>query len=309
MSRKSKKREDNPQYWQSEAVNERTYLMYRQQIIQLALSRFKWIGLPPTCDSRFIEWCLLFTGSCTIAHPKKQPGIFYSTKCVQDGPINVYDNPVRWRSTGNNGWNFKCDARNGVWVWDNKQRVPILDWVELYSRRLAAFDRVLDVNLWQQHKPAVLTAPQTKVADLANVMKQVAGYEPAIAGYDGLMGDEGVKYSVLDLKVDYIADKLQTAQTNMWNRVYWMLGIETMSEKNDRLVTDEVSVLSAPSQAMRLDPLNERQKACAKFNERFGLEYGIELACVWNEDLFSENYNYMGSAPAQEENGGDGDAA
>ena len=60
----------NDIYWASAAYNQRLFIMFRQQIIDLALTRFRWVNLPPTCDSRYLEWTLLFQGCATIAHPK-----------------------------------------------------------------------------------------------------------------------------------------------------------------------------------------------------------------------------------------------
>ena len=82
MSGKGKKRRagfygDN--YFQSSAWNQRTYAMYRNWIYAIALTRFKWVNLPPTCNERYLEWTLLNQGVATIAFPKKQPGVFYST--------------------------------------------------------------------------------------------------------------------------------------------------------------------------------------------------------------------------------------
>ena len=93
-------------FWQSESMNNALVEYYRDILIKMAMTRFKWVNLPPTCDERFLEWTLVTQGVATIAFPRKMPGTFYSTQAVVNGRMNVYDNPTRWRSFGNYGWNF-----------------------------------------------------------------------------------------------------------------------------------------------------------------------------------------------------------
>ena len=128
MSRSNKKKKyrygvDN--YWESAAGNSQLFYNFRDQIMNLALSRFKWVGLPPTCDERFLEYVLLTQGMATISYPRKQEGMFYSTQVVQQGKLNIYDNPTAWRSIGNNGWNFTADNTTGVIIYDNLTRFPL----------------------------------------------------------------------------------------------------------------------------------------------------------------------------------------
>ena len=68
----------NELYWQTGDYNSRLFWTFRAQIMALALNRYKWINLPPTCDERYLEMILLTQGLASIAFPRKQPGIFYT---------------------------------------------------------------------------------------------------------------------------------------------------------------------------------------------------------------------------------------
>lgn len=121
-------------YWQTDAYNARLYNYYRNIIMQLAMNRFRWVNLPKTCDARYLEWTLLTQGVATIAFPKKMRGTFFSTQAVLESPPNIYDMPTKWRSFGNNGWTFNCNASNGVLVYDNCTRMPVIEGIDLYAQ-------------------------------------------------------------------------------------------------------------------------------------------------------------------------------
>lgn len=300
MSRSKKNRRQRREgntFWQSKYLNEARFRMYRQWLWSLAVNRFQWIGLPETCDQRFLEITLATNGIATIAHPHKQPGVFYSTQATQMGPMNVYDNPTRWQSFGNNGWHFDVNNANGVLIWENRLRVPILEQLDLFAAQLAKFDRVLDVNLMQQSTPYLITGPQEQVNAVTQMTKQVTGMEPVIAGYQML--DE-IEVKALNTQVPYIGDKLKAGQASVWADVFKFLGIPSLNEKTERLIAAETEVMSQPCNLMALDSIGARREACEKLNSRFGLDVQV----VWNEDYISETWNYAHNEREQAKEGG-----
>lgn len=67
--------------------------MAHSQMLNIALSRFKWLNLPKTCDAWFLEYNLLYFGYATIAFPHSKPGVFFSTQAVTTSNFNVYYKP------------------------------------------------------------------------------------------------------------------------------------------------------------------------------------------------------------------------
>ena len=49
-------------FWESESYNFRTYNKNLDMLLALAINRFRWEGLPDTCDARFFEKTLHRTG-------------------------------------------------------------------------------------------------------------------------------------------------------------------------------------------------------------------------------------------------------
>lgn len=92
-----------PVWQQSETLNSQAYSMAYSQMLNIALSRFKWLNLPKTCDAWFLEYNLLYFGYATIAFPHNQPGAFFSTQAVTTSNFNVYYKPKNGIATVSTG--------------------------------------------------------------------------------------------------------------------------------------------------------------------------------------------------------------
>lgn len=273
-------------YWQSADWNMRSFQSYRQQILTMAMNRIKWVGLPETCDERFLEFTLMRNGMAGIAFPKSMPGVWFSTQVAANGQWNVYDTPRNWEMVGNNGFNFRATPKNGVLVYDSQMRMPNWSQIEYYARRLAALDRIENINLDQQKTPWLITAPREKVNDAKQVYKQIAGGEPAIIGKPEL---SKVSIEAINTQVPYIGKELTERRLSLWDEIYNFLGISHVGQKSERLTSEEVAASNEPSNLMALDALNARRDAANKLNNRFGLDIHV----VWRKDNESDMFNYM----------------
>ncbi len=278
-------------YWQTADYNANLFMIYRQHIQKLVMSRFHWINLPPTCDERFLEYTLMYQGVACIAFPKKMPGQFFSTQVAQMSPPNVYDNPSKWRSIGNNGWNFKCTPKNGVIIYDNRPRYPIMAMVDMWARELCDIRRTKQLNRMHQKVPFIIKCTPEQEQQAINLYKQLAGGEPAIITTTGI---ESIDIDVINTTVPFLGQDLTTESLNTWNEIFTMLGIENLSYKTERMVQDEVNKNDEPTDIIALDGLNCRREAADKLNERFA-EYlpNGPIQVVWAQDNISENYNLI----------------
>ena len=286
------------QYMQAGNYEEQLFVYYRNMIIQMAMTRFKWIGLPPTCNERYLEYLLCTEGVATIATPKNAMGMFYSTQINQTGRTNIYDNPTSWDSFGNNGWRFSCDHTNAVLVYDNITRFPLLLGIELYAKELAQIRMTKRINRLHQQIPFVLTGPQAKRQDMVNIFKNIASGEPAIITTQGF---EDINIDKIDTGVTYLGEELAQDEANVWNRVYTMLGLDNSLYKKERQTEDEIQAYESPSNAVALSSLNERRHAAQLLNERFGDLLTEEIKVVRARDIESDNYNFSIDIKAHEE--------
>lgn len=276
-------------YWQTAGYNSTLFSVYRQHIIKLAMNRFKWINLPSTCDERYLEMILLFQGIATIAFPKQQKGVFYSTQVSQMSPPNIYDNPTKWISIGNNGWRFRANSSNGVIVWDNRARYPLMKMIDIWAMELVDIRRTKQINRLHVKTPFVLECDPTQENQALDIYKQISGGEPAIVTTPG-MG--GININAIKLDIPFLGEQLSAEELNTWAIIYQTLGIENLNYKAERMVEAEVSKRDEPSDLIALDGLNCRRDACKKLNERFGQYLEAPIDCVWAKDNQSDNYNF-----------------
>ena len=79
----------------------------------------------------------------------------------------------------------------------------------------------------------------------------------------------------------YVADKLYTLKTQIWNEALTYLGISNINiTKKERLITDEVTRNQGGTIASRYSRLQARRDACEQINKMFGLE----IWCDYRED-------------------------
>lgn len=294
MSRRGGKRRTKPnpygnwEYWQSAAVNQRTYMYYVDIIIKMALSRFRWLNLPRSCDERYLEFTLVTQGMASIAYPKNMRGTFLSLQCAPQGQPNLYDRPIKWLAIGQNGTRYSCDRRNGVTVFDNETRYPLMNGIMLYANELTHLRMTRRMNLMHQQVPFILKVPQERRQDAVNLFKQVAGGEPAVIGTEAM---DDVRYEALSTGVQYIGEELSVAEQNLWGRIYTMLGIKNTTLKQERQTEDEIRAQAAPTELVSASSLTERRKAACELNERFGAYLDKPIEVIWRQDNESENWN------------------
>lgn len=277
-------------YWQTADTNSRLFMMFRAEIIGIALSRFKWKNLPKTCDERYLEFTLITQGCASIAFPNSKPGVFFSTQLAQVGRPNIYDNPIKWDCIGNNGFRFSADNRNGVVVWDNRVRYPLLEKINMWAHELEDIVRTQQLNRQHQKIPFIFMVPQEMKQQAENMYKQVAGGEPAIILCNGM---ETLKPEKWDNNVPYIGKELEEEYQNKWNHIYKMLGVSNQTFKAERMIEDEVKAQREPTMFERIDPLECRRLAVRNLNERFSRFLDEPAEVVWNYDNESMNYNYI----------------
>lgn len=304
MSRKNRQKRGDflgDRFWQTDSYNSRTFQKNFDLLLSLALNRFRWEGLPDTCDSRYLEFVLHRNGIATFSYDANQPTrIFTTLQAMPYGEYNMYGLPVKWRAVGFDGLtNYEVDNGNGVLCYYSNSRISPWNALEIYARKMAHYERTEDVNLSQQMKPFIGIAPQEKRLELVNLLKQVEGGEPAILGDSGLL-DLVNNVTVIDTKVPIITEELARSHQNVLNQALLYLGIPHLAfEKGERMIEDEARANTAPTNVMLLDCLKARRDFCDKVNAKFGTEIGV----YFNEDLESYNYNYTNNVEQMAQDG------
>ena len=299
MSRKNRNDFFADNFWQSANFNQRAYAKNMSMLISLAINRFRWTGLPDTCDARFLEWQLHRTGMATMCHEKDLPDVWQTLIASPFGEFDVYGYPLLWRATGyGDATNYDVSRENGELCYYSFSRTNPWNALEIFARKLTHYERTEDINLFHQHKPFVFIAPQAQQQQLANLFKQVAGGEVAVLGDKG-MANIAQDVTKIDTEVPLITEDLARSKLNVLSDAMTFLGIPTLKfEKGERMIEEEVRATSAPTTIMLLDCLQARRDFCKKM-QRFGFDINV----YFNDDIESYNFNYLSNIEAQAQDG------
>lgn len=299
--------EGSPCYWQTESYNGLCFTVNTNVLLSIAMNRFRWVGLPETCDPRFLEMQLHTTGIATICHDPDMPDIWQSLMALPQGTPNAYGVPTTWLARGMDQSEYKVTPKNGEIIYYSQTRTDPWGIILQYATKLTHIQRTVDLNLMHQQKPWVMVAPQEKRLELLNIFKQISGYEPAILGDQSLLALNEGNVFTLDLKVPFIGSELTELYQNTLNQFLLYMGVpHVMYEKSERMLSQEISTGNATTNIILKNCLDSRRWACDRLQKLSPSTFG-DIGVYLNEDWESYTYNYINNLERQESAGKGGD--
>lgn len=268
----------NKMFWESGVLNNATYLQYYHRLTELAISMFEWKNLPDTIDPRYMELGLFAQGQMVFFEDDGGLG-YLCLHNAHGGSLDVYGVPINRQAYAPNGYTKSLTAADSVLIFNNYLHTNSMLDIQMFARRLYNLDRAIDVNANAQKTPVLINCDESQRLTLLNVYKQWTGNEPIIMGTKDL--GKG-PLNVLNTGAPFVADKLYTLKTQLWNEALTYLGISNINiQKKERLITDEVTRNQGGTIASRYSRLESRREACKKINAMFGLN----IWCDYREDF------------------------
>lgn len=250
-----------------------TYDQYVRRLSELTMSMFEWIGLPDSIDKRFLEWVLMMNGQALFFYDEEL-GEFLAMQNTSQGSFDYYNNPTKRRAYAVNGYNRELDDTNSVLIWNNEIRTNTILDIQMYSQRLTNIEKAIDININGQKTPLIIVCKENERFSLNQLYEQYEGNTPIIfakKNFDELL-------SCIRTDVPYLADRLHSIKTEIWNEALTHLGISNVNiMKKERMITDEVKRNTGGIIASRYGRLNARQKACEEINKKYGLNVWCEF--------------------------------
>jgi len=240
---------------------------------ELYMSTFKWEGLPPSVNTRFLEEQLFENGFALLVYDDELEEVFGLGGTLVG--LDMYREPKYLRAIAPSGYNNTVKNNlDGVVIYDNNRKqspIPRLQW---YARRIYNLERTIDVNVQAQKTPfMIVTDSESKKFSLNQIMTQIDEFEPFIMVDKTLMTDDTIK--VIKTDAPFVADKLEELKRKLWNEVLSFIGIENnFSEKSERLTKNEVLVSNGLSIANKNSRLLARHRGLERYNQVFGESYG-----------------------------------
>ena len=266
--------------------------MYIRLLTDLAASRFKWTNLPEEIDGRFLE-LTLFYQALSVFYYDGRYDKYMSLRANMNGWLDYQNNPTGFNVIGNNFTSVSVSAVRdgkvptsndgksferigmGIPIWANKQRIPDIDIVLIYAKKLANFDRTVEINSQNARMPKVVVSNEAMNLTMANLSRQIEEGQNNLK-VRGNVNLEDIK--ALDLGIDPLTIlNLDIVRDRQWNKCMTLLGIQSSNQdKKERLVSDEVTANGDQTSMMRYVNLNERRRAVDKINKFYKLDIKVE---------------------------------
>lgn len=267
-------------------VNDDMYIDYLERLKKIAISLFEWKNLPESMDARFLEFCLYYTGQAALL--KNDDGILINTKACTAGDINIYELPtsINCYSVGYNKIKKVYDGfvpenvdedEYAIHVLNNLNRTATAYTIELFAYRLCLAQRTADTNITVNKMPFIIKTEENQRLTMENLFLQINENKPAIFGDKDSMSNIKESVQVLPTNPPFIADKLLDYKKQIFNEALEFLGINYLSEKKERLISNEVNSNNELINLNLQSYLVPRQKAAEQFNRLFGTNVEVKV--------------------------------
>lgn len=249
-------------------------LMLGRMLFELSMNRFKWEGLPEEINIRWMEMALA-TRALAVFYFDKRYDRHFALPGSPKGVMNMVGDPLEYIVWGNPFGTRDMDAQDVVPIWANYTRMPDMDIIHIYAKRLAMMDRTIEINALQARRSKILSVNENGRLTAKIINAAIESGDAAIATSEGI--DLANMIQALDLGIDpQKIVNMDILRGRQWNQALTMLGINNANQdKKERLVAAEVSGNDDAVAAIRATNLQSREQACEKINKKFGLDVSV----------------------------------
>ena len=279
----------------SDTLQERNFGRIFYEFSNLALNRFKWENLPKGLESRHIEKALFEYGQCAFVDDPEL-GIL-CLGCSNTNGYNPYGDPTHVVLHGV-GYSKNFALSEVERILNNDTLLPTKFHVEYYTNKIYEIDKAIYKNLKQQKRPFIVATTKDNQLSMKNIMKQIKEDEEEIYVDDRLANGGKVGVEVLNTNAPYLIDKYQQHKNDLMCEFLTLMGLNNSNANNnkkERLLVDEVNVNNGEI-LMNLDvDFKNRQEACKRINERFGLNISVK------KNIFDISNEFLGEEGEEDE--------
>lgn len=297
----------NTKFNTSVKKNANAYYFWFYRMAEIYMNRVKFVDLPDTIDVPTMMWGLLTNGNVAYFNDEIMGDLCLAG--VPSKQVDVYNYQRGYYIHTASGYNRHLSVsrfspvRNGVVIYSNYARQADIMILMEYAERLYDALRACDVNINLQKTAKIIGTSEAQRLTIENLLKDYSGNVPLIVT-DREMRLGTSENPVYDMTTPYVADKIWTYITNIWNDFLTWLGIENATnQKRERLVSDEVNANYGAVEMERNVSLSMIKKCFDEVNKLFGRNIKIEFNSALNTQL---NNAFTGFYMDVEE-GNDGD--
>lgn len=235
---------------------------------------YSWDGFPENVDTEFLEQSLIEHGTC-VAWDDPILGEV-ALPASPAGSLRYNGKPKKWRAFGMNGFSQMVNNKDCCYIYNVTNGLSDLPVISYFAGKLANIDVSEDVNLRLQRYPGFIRCTENQKLTLINIMEQFMGGSYLIFGDKELDLVQNLEH--IDLKVPYIADKLNFAKRDVFMEALNYIGIQySSSNKRERLASTEIDSNIGLTEAARIAHLAPRKRAAERMNKKFGWNVSVDI--------------------------------
>lgn len=296
---------DKPGKMTAKDLNNNQYGEIFNRITNIALSRFKWTGLPETCRPEILEQTLYFYGSALFFFDENLG--YCHTPAEYPGPFNIYYESIQ-RQAHSFNYHQMYDIDNSVIIKANHCMFPDYLTTWNYTPKIANCLRAIDVHTETLKRPFLITGPEKSVQSIRTALNKISDNEVAVIG-EKVGSDTAIQ--VLSLGTTSNLQDMWANVKNYLNQVYSALGVKnSYTEKRERMITSEAEGEGNAIRHSLESELMERKTACERINSMFGLNIDVEaneIETFMDELMEAEAARVSGLVNQKQEQESEGD--
>lgn len=270
------------------------YYFYLKMLFEKCLGMFKYYNLPKSLPAEEIEKRLIWCGFCGIFNSDKY-GI---TAC--DGGLSGVDQYYRpttfTYAQPAIGSGVKTINDDCVIIYNTQSDVVqpygFRELIMRYARLLADVDASVDINLINSRATKLNSVADDNTAKVVNnAMQALESGESYTINQESLID----RWQPKDWNTAHpdTLEKLLNAKQSILNAFLEEIGVKSINEKRERMITNEVSADNQLLMVNTDDLLYKRKQGVKAVNDMFGFDIEVEL-----NDLYdvSKNITMLGGA-------------
>lgn len=256
---------------QTKMLNTIQFAEVFSRLMNVMLARFKWNGLPASCNERALEITLAFYGYA-LFFDSENIG-FAHTPCTLSGPYNIYYESIN-RHAFSYGYEHDYTIADSVLIRNNLSMTPDYLIIMNYAPKIADALRAIDVHTQTLKKPYMVSCEERQKNSVIRALNDIADNEITVLSVPNAALNT---LQVLNTGVQSYLGDMWANVKNLFNQVYSALGVANeFTSKKERLVVSESQGEQTPIRHSLESELECRRKACEEINKMFGLNVSVE---------------------------------
>ena len=285
-------------YWKDKSI---TYRYWFRSLIHKIDSSIVFTGLPEGWSNDFFMFCLWCKGYVLVFKSDRKDlqrfgkgGILFNP-CTLAG-YDFYYQPTKALVANPHmpnkfSYEFDLEKDNAALLKLTPDFLGVLDIIDYYASKLAELSKGIDMSIINSKFGLIASASnEAQAATLKAVMDELQKGNPLVVYKDQLKESDEImprkepfEIWIQELKKNYILTEQLADMQTILNSFYTEIGLPVAIEKKERMITSEMNVAAAQSQARIACWVETLRESLEIINKKFNTQIEVSYAREIND--------------------------